>query len=281
MAASTATKLEEILYDVKEQVATITLNRPDKLNAWTPTMQREVYSVIGDAEKDDSVRVILLTGAGRAFCAGADIQNLGQLAGGKVDIERLKRDWLGRSPREGARPDFQRTYSYFPAIGKPVLAALNGPTVGLGLVISLYCDMRFASDQAKFSTAFSRRGLIAEHGINWMLPRLVGLANGLDLLYSARTIDAAEALRMGLVTRVFPHEQLIPAVTEYAKELASKVSPRSLRVMKKQVYNALFQTLDVAIEEANEEMFKSFACEDFKEGIAHFMEKRPPRFTGK
>jgi enoyl-CoA hydratase/carnithine racemase len=280
MAAS-ATSFEEILYEVKERVATITLNRPDKLNAWTPTMQREVYSVMGDAEKDESVRVIVLTGAGRAFCAGADIQNLGQLAGGKVDVERLKRDWLGRSPREGARPDFQRTYSYFPAIGKPVIAALNGPTVGLGLVISLYCDMRFASDQAKFSTAFSRRGLIAEHGISWMLPRLVGLANGFDLLFSARTIDAPEALRMGLVSRVLPHERLLPAVVEYAGELATNVSPRSLRIMKKQVYNALFQTLDAAIEDANEEMFKSFTCEDFKEGVAHFLEKRPPRFAGK
>jgi enoyl-CoA hydratase/carnithine racemase len=279
--ASTTTSFEEILYDVKDQVATITLNRPDKLNAWTPMMQREVYSVINDAEKDDGVRVIILTGAGRAFCAGADIGNLGQLAGGKVDMERLKRDWLSRSPREGARADFQRTYSYFPAIGKPIIAALNGPTVGLGLVISLYCDMRFASDQAKFSTAFSRRGLIAEHGISWMLPRLVGLAHGCDLIFSARSIDAQEALRMGLVNRVLPQEQLMPGVMEYAKELATRVSPRSLRVMKKQIYDALFQTLDGAIDEANEEMFVSFTCEDFKEGIAHFVEKRAPRFVGR
>src|SRR5262249_15961299 len=146
---------------------------------------------------------------------------------------------------------------------------------------SLYCDLRFASDQARFSTAFSRRGLIAEHGISWMLPRLVGLANGLDLILSARTIDAAEAWRMGLVSRVFPHEQLISAVQGERKELASKVSRRSLRVMKRQIYNALFQTLDEATGEANEEMFKSFTCDDFKEGVAHFVEKRAPKFTGK
>jgi enoyl-CoA hydratase/carnithine racemase len=281
MAIPAATSFEEIIYDVKDQVATVTLNRPDKLNAWTPKMQKEVYSAMADAEKDDGVRVIILTGAGRAFCAGADIQNLGQLAGGKVDVDRLKRDWLTRSPRDGARPDFQQTYSYFPAIGKPVIGALNGPTVGLGLVIALYCDMRLASDQAKFSTAFARRGLIAEHGIGWTLPRLVGLANGCDLLFSARTIDAQEALRMGLVSSVCPAEKLLPAAVEYAEELASKVSPRSMRVMKKQVYNALFQTLAGAIDEANEEMFQSFTCDDFKEGVAHFVEKRAPRFTGK
>jgi enoyl-CoA hydratase/carnithine racemase len=281
MATSPATKFEEILYEVNDRVSTVTLNRPDKLNAWTPTMQREVYSAMAGAEKDDDVRVMILTGAGRAFCAGADIGNLGSLASGKVNPERLKKDWLAYSPRDDARPDFQRTYSYFPAIGKPVLAALNGPTVGLGFVISLYCDMRFGSDQAKFSTAFSRRGLIAEHGISWMLPRIVGLPNALDLILSARTIDAAEAARMGLVNRVIPQERLMPAVMEYAKELASKVSPRSLRIMKRQIYSALFQTLDGAIDEANEEMFKSFACEDFKEGVAHFVEKRAPMFTGK
>src|SRR5262249_47434461 len=155
------------------------------------------------------------------------------------DMDRLKRDWLTPSPRAGVRPDFQRTYSYFPSVGKPVIAALNGPTVGLGLVISLYCDIRFASDQARFSTAFSRRGLIAEHGISWMLPRLVGLANGCDLLFSARTIDAAEAYRMGLVSQVFRPEELMPKVREYAVELTMKASPRSLRVMKRQIYNAL------------------------------------------
>src|SRR5262249_35167028 len=145
--------------------------------------------------------------------------------------------------RHGARPDFQKTYSYFPTVPKPVIAALNGPTVGLGLVAALYCDLRFASEQAKFSTAFSRRGLIAGHGISWMLPRLVGIANALDLLFSARTVDAAEALRMGLVSRVLPQESFMQGVHAYAVELATMSSPRSLRIMKKQVYDALFQTL--------------------------------------
>src|SRR5207247_6537849 len=128
--------------------------------------------------------------------------------------ERLG-DWLADADRPDVRADFRKTYSYFPTIDKPILAAINGPVAGLGLVIALYCDLRFASDQAKFSTAFARRGLIAEHGISWMLPRLIGVANALDLLFSARTIDAAEALRMGLVSRVSPQDGFLAGVRAY------------------------------------------------------------------
>jgi enoyl-CoA hydratase/carnithine racemase len=275
---------QEILYEVSEHIATITLNRPAKLNAWTPIMEDEVRSAMAEAEKDDAVRIIIVTGTGRAFCAGADVQNLDRLAAGDlapVQLDRFRAEWLARSQREGIRADFQRTYSYFPSIPKPIIAALNGPTVGLGLVIALYCDMRFASEQAKFSTAFSRRGLIAEHGLGWILPRLIGLANACDLTFSARMVDAREAAHMGLVNRVFAHEELIPSVRAYARELATMVSPRSWRVMKKQIYEALFQTLAEATDAANEEMFKSFTCDDFREGVAHFLQKRAPEFTGK
>jgi len=274
---------EEILYEVADRVATVTLNRPAKLNAWTPTMEREVQAALDQAEKDDNVRVIILTGAGRGFCAGADVQNLDALSTAGLTPEQREQmvmKWLATPRREGARPDFQKTYSYFPAITKPILGALNGHTIGLGLVVALYCDIRFASDQAKFGTAFARRGLIAEHGISWMLPRLVGLANALDLLFSARMIDAQEALRMGLVSRVLPHDTFMDGVRSYAVELASLVSPRSLRVMKKQVYDALFQTLAEAIDAGNQEMIQSFASADFREGVAHYLEKRPPAFTG-
>ncbi len=277
------TSYEQILYDVAESVATVTLNRPEKLNAWTGQMEKEVQAAMAQAEVDDAVRVIILTGAGRGFCAGADMQDLGKVAGTRspAELELILKDRLIGPQRADARPDFQKTYSYFPAVGKPIIGAINGSTAGLGLVIALYCDLRFASDQARFSTAFSRRGLIAEHGISWMLPRLIGMSNALDLLFSARLIDASEALRMGLVNRVLPQAELMAGVSAYAKELATMVSPRSLQVMKKQVYEALFQTLEEAIDVANVQMMKSFGSADFREGVAHFMEKRPPAFTGK
>jgi enoyl-CoA hydratase/carnithine racemase len=275
---------EEIIYDVSDHIATVTLNRPTKLNAWTMKMEKEVEQALLLAEHDDQVRVIILTGAGRGFCAGADMANLDGLAHGKSSGEQIRATLSERFAgprREGARADFQKTYSYLPAIDKPILGAINGAAAGLGLVVALFCDIRFASDGAKFSTAFARRGLIAEHGISWMLPRLVGIANALDLLFSARLIDAAEALRMGLVSRVIPQEQFAAEVRKYALELAHAASPRSLRVIKEQVYNGLFQTLAEAIDVANEEMLKSFASEDFKEGVAHFLEKRAPAFKGR
>ena len=275
---------DEILYDVADRVATVTLNRPAKLNAWTRHMEKEVHAAMSAAERDDNVRVIILTGAGRGFCAGADMQMLSSVAGAKSSEAELRQalaDWLSDSGKPDIRPDFKKTYSYFPSISKPILGAINGPAAGLGLVIALYCDLRFASDQAKFSTAFARRGLIAEHGISWMLPRLVGIANALDLLLSARSIDAAEALRMGLVSRVLPQETFLEGVRAYAAELANMVSPRSMKIIKRQVYEALFQNLAEAVDDANQEMLKSFTCQDFQEGVAHFLEKRAPVFTGK
>jgi enoyl-CoA hydratase/carnithine racemase len=278
---------QETLYTIANRVATITLNRPDKLNAWTALMEREVRSHMENAELEDEVRVILLTGAGRGFCAGADMSLLSAVAERGLDDrdledrgrEQVLRDGANRP--EGAAPDFQKKYSYFPAIGKPVIAAINGPVVGLGLVITLYCDLRLASDAGRFSTTFARRGLIAEYGMAWMLPRIIGIANALDLLFSARTIDAAEALRMGLVNRVFPQETFLEKAQEYAQELASTVSPRSLRIIKRQVYEAMSQPLAEAFDISVREMMACFRTEDFKEGVAHFVQKRPAAFTGK
>ena len=180
----------ETLYNVADRIATITLNRPDKLNAWTAIMEQEVRSAIEEAERDENVRVIILTGAGRGFCAGADMSLLSSVVASGVD-ERVRKQASSSpasGPVDGVRADFRKKYSYFPAVGKPVIAAVNGPVVGLGLVIALYCDLRFASDASKFSTAFARRGLIAEYGLAWILPRLVGHANALDLLFSARMV---------------------------------------------------------------------------------------------
>jgi enoyl-CoA hydratase/carnithine racemase len=178
-------------------------------------------------------------------------------------------------------PDYQTPHSYFPAVPKPVIAAINGACAGLGLVYALYCDQRFAADSAKFSTAFARRGLIAEHGISWTLPRLVGLSAALDLLMSARKFGADEALRLGLVDQVVPALDLMPAVRAYALDLADNVSPRAMAVIKRQVWGVSQQSMREAIELGNREMQASFATEDFKEGVAHFVEKRPAAFTGR
>jgi enoyl-CoA hydratase/carnithine racemase len=273
---------QETLYNVADRVATITLNRPDKLNAWTAVMEREVRAAMEESERDPSVRAIVLTGAGRGFCAGADMSLLSDVANKGLDEVRLAQALrVSDGDREGVRLDFRKKYSYFPAITKPVIAAIQGPVVGLGLVITLYCDLRFASEAARFGTAFARRGLIAEYGMAWMLPRLVGHANALDLLFSARMIDAAEALRIGLVNQVFPQDVFLDKVQEYARELVWNVSPRSMQVIKRQVYEAMFQTLAESFETSESEMLASLQCEDFKEGVGHFVEKRAPAFTGK
>jgi len=289
---------EQIIYSVNDGVAVITLNRPDRLNAWTRGMAREVMNAAHMAEDDDTVRVIVLTGAGRGFCAGADMDELGGAAdeaaaalksGAAMSAERrvsLLMDQITENEynpenRYSIRDDFRKRYSYLSGIKKPVIAAVNGPAAGLGLIIALYCDIRFASEKAKFSTAFSKRGLIAEHGISWILPRIVGLSNALDMLYSSRLVAAQEALSIGLVNRVFPHESFMDGVLSYAKDLANSVSPRSLCIMKRQVMNGMFQTLAEASEASDEELLRSLSSEDFKEGVAHFLEKRPPRFTGK
>ena len=266
----------EITYRVADGVAIVTLNRPDRLNAWTGVMEGEVRAAMRAAADDEAVRVIVLTGAGRGFCAGADMQTLQDI---QSDARAPARSAGPFDPT--ARDDFSKTYSYFPAVPKPIIAAVNGACAGLGLVIALYADMRFASDAAVFTTAFSRRGLIAEHGVSWLLPRLVGIANAADLLYSARRVMPEEARQIGLVNRVFPHQSFEGDVMAYAAMLAKEVSPRSLREIKREIWNAQFQGLGEAIETANRDMVGSFVSEDFKEGVAHYLEKRAPAFTGR
>ena len=273
-----STDYEELAVTQDGSILTIALNRPEKLNAFTRTMGRELRRAFTEATADDGVRVIVLTGTGRGFCAGAD---MGLLSG---TIDGQTADPLPEGPIPGGLdlPEgFSRRYSYLPTVPKPILAAVNGPAAGLGLIFALYADYRIASDDAMFTTAFARRGLIAEHGIDWILPRLVGLPNALDLLLSARKVSAQEAAALGLVNRVVPADKLMEEAHAFARTLAEEVSPRSMRVMKEQLYRTQFLSLDGAIEVGNQEMERSFGTEDFKEGVAHFLEKRPPSFSGK
>jgi enoyl-CoA hydratase/carnithine racemase len=287
---------KDILYTASEGIAVITLNRPDKLNAWTRLMASEVWDAMHHAADDNTVKVVVLTGAGRGFCAGADISELEDVTDEalaaldksksyeqRVSVMMGQKTTAELDPenKNNVREDFRKRYSYISAIPKPVIAAVNGPAAGIGLILTLHCDLRFVSDTASFSTAFSKRGLIAEHGIAWMLPRIVGLSNALDLLYSSRVIGADEALSMGLANRVVPADALMNEVRAYALDLASNVSPRSMSVIKRQVYNAQFQTFAEASEVSDKELILSLQSEDFKEGVAHFLENRPPLFKGK
>ena len=268
----------QILYAVRDRVATVTLNRPDKLNAWTHTMRAEIRSALGRAEADDEVRAIVVTGAGRGFCAGADMDSMAQsLASGQ---DRSSSGFPELATDAGPGRDFDQPLSYPLKIPKPVIAGINGPVAGIGLCFSLYCDIRFIAAGAKLTTAFARRGLIAEYGSAWMLPRLVGPMNAAELLYSGRTILGEEAAALGLA-RLLPLEGFHDAVHAYAADLANNVSPRSMAVMKRQIWGSLFKTLAEACVEADREMLASFRTEDFREGVAHFVEKRAPRFVGR
>lgn len=269
----------EILYGVADRVATITLNRPDRLNAWTRTMEGELRHAMEAAAADEAVRAIVITGAGRGFCAGADMNLLSGISTGQQTGGGAAED-DARETATGMDVNFSRRFSWMLRVPKPVFAAINGPIAGMGVCFSSFCDFRYVAEGAKFTTAFARRGLIAEHGVSWMLPRLVGLTNALDLLMSARTVDATELERVGFARRL-PQEGFLDAVRAIARDLTTNASPRSIGVMKRQVYDAMFQNLDEAWEVADEEMVKSFDSADFKEGVAHFVEKRAPAFTGR
>lgn len=267
---------EQLFYSTQDGVATITLNRPERMNALTKVLEAELRSAIEQAGRDKDIRAIVLTGAGRAFCAGMDMDELEMLPPEDIRAEQ----WM-RPYDMNRRADYQTRYSYFPAAPKPIISAINGAAAGLGLVMALYSDFRIASDKAVFATAFAKRGLIAEHGIAWMLPRVVGHAHATDLLLTSRKVDASEALAMELVSRVVPAAELLPAAMQLARTLCSEVSPRSVRVMKRQLWEASFQTLGEAIALANAEMVESLRSEDFKEGVAHFIDKRAARFSGR
>src|SRR5579875_1535609 len=353
---------ELVLIEVADDVALLTLNRPERLNAWTPELQSRYFDLLEECASRADVRAIVLTGAGRGFCAGADMQHLGQLmqAGGELPTQRQAGDSgevsdasaaggrsdasaAGRSDASaggrsdasaggrsdasaggrsdasaggrpdasaGGRPDApaggrsdasaggrssgppgepagqrpvglpdERPVSFPLSIPKPIMAAINGPCAGLGLVYAVMCDVRFAAAGAKITTAFSRRGLVAEHGISWMLPRLIGPARALDLLLSGRVILGTEAAELGLVNRAVEDDRLLEEAMAYARMLASECSPASMAHMKRQVYGDLERTLTDSVERANHLMLASFTGPDFAEGVQSFLERRAPKFA--
>jgi enoyl-CoA hydratase/carnithine racemase len=257
-----------VLFEVQEGVAVLTLNRPDRLNAWTAELQTRYFDLLDESAAREDVRAIVLTGAGRGFCAGADMANLQEIAG----------DGAGEvAPRSITAAD-SRPVTHALTIPKPVIAAINGPCAGLGLVHAVMCDLRIAAAGAKFTTAFARRGLVAEHGLSWMLPRLIGPARALDLLFSGRVFLGTEAAELGLVNRSVPDGTALDEAIQYARMLVSECSPASMALMKQQLYGDYEHNLSDSLAEANRLMSESFSHPDFAEGVASFLERRPPRF---
>jgi len=255
----------DILYERRGPLALITLNRPDKLNALTRPMTAGVVAEARRAEADPEVYAICITGAGRGFCAG-------------IDAEYLK-----ETTEQGlAKPDTSELPALFSGllrISKPVIAAVNGPTAGGGFILAMMSDLRFLAETAFLTTVFTKRGLIAEHGSSWILPRLVGVSRALDLLWSSRRVDAAEALRIGLADRVVPPEALITEVEAYAAELAANTSPRALAIIKQQVYGHLHSGMADAFWDIDRLMRETLAHPDAREGAVSFIERRPPHFA--
>ena len=240
-------------------VRTLTFNRPERRNGWSDDIQDAYYGHLEAAAADPDVRAVVVTGAGSTFCPGADLARLGGLA------------------EEGAtlphRPvDVPRNFP------KPLVAAINGACAGVGLVHALFCHMRFAAAEARFSTAFARRGLIAEYGVAWTLPRLIGLENATDLLVSARTFDAAEAHALGLVSRVVPRAEVVAAAQDYARDLARHCAPDAMAVILDQIRAAADGTYAESLQRAYTETDRRIGSADLREGVASFLEKREPRF---
>ncbi|MBF9071949.1 enoyl-CoA hydratase-related protein [Streptacidiphilus fuscans] len=264
----TPSTADTVLAERRGAVLVLTLNRPERLNAWTYALEGRYFDLLDEAEADLDVRAVVVTGAGRGFCAGADLDDLA--AAGNADAETLATQFPARA---AARP---RTRPL--TLRKPLIAAVNGAAAGLGLVQALYCDIRFATPEAKFTTAFARRGLIAEYGVAWLLPRLVGTSRATDLLLSSRVVRGQEALAMGLVDFVAEPDQLLDAAVAYATDLAQNCSPWSMSVIKQQLQHSLDSTFAASVAEADALMLEGFQRPDVREGVASYLEHRAPAF---
>ncbi len=272
-----------ILYQVDAGVATLTFNRPDKLNALSPAMLNQFFARVEQAAADSAVRVIVVTGAGRGFSAGMDLSLIGTgVTGGvgEAPADAPPRQW-----RDDIGPSLARYFSggwnALITSRKPTIAAVNGAAFGWGFILSLHCDIRFAARSALFNCTFARLGVPAEKGVGWLLTRLIGTARAADLLYTARRFDGVEAERLGIVNAVLDDDKLIAHVNDYARAIAANAAPRALAAMKAQIWTADEDCYDDAFAAANLEQDRCIATEDFREGLASYKDKRAPRFSGR
>jgi enoyl-CoA hydratase/carnithine racemase len=261
---------DPVLYELRNSgVAVLTLNRPERLNSWGSGIPAAFYGLLDRTEADPAVRAVVLTGRGRAFCAGADMGGPSTISNATVekaagaDVDKI----VG-----GRHPNF------LTALRKPIIAAVNGACAGIGLTLALMCDVRYTVEGAKFTTSFARRGLIAEYGISWILPRIVGWGAALDLLLSGRVFYADEAAALGLVKEVVPADELLPRAIAYAEDIATNCAPSSLAVIKRQMYADALRDIFESSAAAEKLMYESIQRPDFIEGITSFFEKRQPHF---
>ena len=269
-------ELKATRYDVADGIATITLHRPDRMNAWTGRMHTEYRSLLARAADEPTVRVIVVTGSGRSFCVGADAQALeGHVARGSYD-PGVDADLA--MPGYGVRPEFDADFAYHFGVAKPIIAAINGPAAGVGLVLACYCDLRFAAAGVKLTTSHGRLGLPAEYGLSWLLPRLIGLTRAADILLSSRVVMSDEAATLGLVNRVVPPEDLLTTTYDYARRLATEIAPSSLAATKLQMYADLHRDVAASVHDSNARLSTMMQSADFAEGVAALTEQRPPRF---
>ena len=270
---------QDITYEVDEPVAVVTMNRPANLNAFTRLMLAEVRHALAQAEQDERVVGMVLTGAGRGFCAGMDMNALNTMSASGGEREEDDFSHLDAHPgNPDMGPNFAHIYDHLIGLRKPLIAAVNGAAAGLGMSYALLSDLRFVEKTAKFTTAFSQRGLVAEHGMSWILPRLLGPAKALDILWTARRIGGEEAVAMGLGDRLCETGESVHDAKEYIRQLAATAAPMSLMIMKQQVYKHVDMPIGPAMDETTRLMDESLVRPDFREGVRSFMEKRPPSF---
>ena len=277
---------EHILFEIDDPVAIITLNRPEQLNAWTQTMANELREAIGRAEADPHVVGIVLTGAGKGFCAGADMKGLAAASGADGAGGRSQAPDVVNQTKEVPAPgdptfgdDLRGTFSYFMSVPKPIVAAINGAVAGMGVPIVLGCDLRFMNQDAVMTTSFSQRGLVAEFGLSWLLhPPGRAVQRPRPAVHVAQGRRARRRRAWASSTGRCPVEDVLPAAIDYIRDLAIGSSPASMAAMKRQVWRDLNQTLGQAQDQAVELMKESFTRPDFSEGVKSFLERRPPNF---
>lgn len=261
---------DELLYARDGGVATITLNRPERLNAISPAMLDALSAALLEADGDRDVRVIVLTGAGRGFCAGLDLKDLmaGKNIGSDPDAMPARFDLRNAPP------------IVLHQVDKPTICALNGGAAGYGLDLALGCDVRIASDAAKLAGGFAKRGVLPESGGTWLLPRLVGWAKACEIAFTGRTYTAHEALALGLVNQVVPHETFAKEVRAFADEIAAN-APLAVQAIKRMMRLGLEDTFESNVHQVYLQLLPLFRTKDFQEGVKAFLERRPPRFEGR